>query len=83
MQHEALPSFHTLQVKLDSANKLLNTVFNIIRQQNSYDIEERLQILEEMLIPARIQFKNLFKKPSGTKADEALRLRDWLRSKNH
>lgn len=43
MQHETLPDFHTLQVSLDvqGTNKLLNNVFNIVRQRNSNGIEER------------------------------------------
>lgn len=43
-QYEALLNFHKLQENLcvQGANELLNNTFNIVRQQNSNDIEEKI-----------------------------------------
>lgn len=44
MQSEVLTGLHALQVNLgiQGANELLNNIFNIVRQQNSLMLEERL-----------------------------------------
>lgn len=51
MQSEVLHGVHALQVNLgkQGANEILNKIFNIVRQQNSFMLEERLQRLEQSL----------------------------------
>lgn len=56
-QHEALPVFHTVQANLgvQGTNEMLTNVFNIVSQQNSHAIEERLQRLKDSILNAPSQ----------------------------
>lgn len=51
MKPEALPGLHMLQenLGLKGVNKLLNSMYNLVQQQNSHAFEERIQRLEERL----------------------------------
>lgn len=93
-QHETLHGFHALQTNIgvQAPNEWLNDVLDIVRQQNSNAIEERIQCLEESLYNAP-SHKNTIQeiflrktrvtipKPFEKKRNKALQLKDRWKSK--